>query len=76
MRSLLAIAVVFALGGIASADKVDWSQYLEKPGEAPPKHKSVDQPAPKEKAPPKAAATTKPKAKAPAASAKAKPRRK
>jgi len=77
MRSLLAIAVVLALGGTAAGDKVDWSQYLEKPGEAPPKHKSVDQPAPppaKEKAPAKT--VTKAKPKAPAASAKTKPRRK
>ena len=73
MRNLLAIAIGLALVGNAYADKVDWSQYLEKPGEAPPKHKSTDAPAPA----PKATATkAKPKAPAPARSAKAKPRRK
>ena len=33
VRSLVGLAMVIGLGVEARADKVDWSQYIEKPGD-------------------------------------------
>jgi hypothetical protein len=50
MRPFLCLLVVAALGGAASADDVDWSQYIEKPGTTYVAHSA---PAPAAKAPAK-----------------------
>jgi len=50
LRTMLSVAVLVAGIGIASADrKVDWSEYLEKPGERGPaiKHDEAAKVAPK-----------------------------
>ncbi len=47
-RSILALVLVLGLGATVEAggDKVDWSQYIEKPGSRPPPKAAVDAPAP------------------------------
>ena len=76
MSRILAVVIVAALGGGASADpdKVDWSQYIDKNPSAPVKSTPVRIAEPKPAADkPAAKPAAKPKAK-PKARAKSKPR--